>query len=603
MRWTAPIVFGLIALIAPLSAPPLADEAPSSQESLDQQMVDAAQRQDLAEMRRLLEAGASVDAANAYSATPLFVAADRGSVEMAKLLLERGADVNVVDTFYGATALGWALSSAGGSKPHRDVALLILKKAPDAAADSALSIAVTQDDMELLKAAVETEKIGAEAIRKALAIAEGGDKKEMVAYLSPRVPEEEQAKRIELTAEDLEKYLGDFKNADIGMAIKIFADGNQLKAQSAGQPELTLDPTDKDAFEAREAAAVFKFGGRAGLIEGFQFTAGTREFYFLRDQPTDEATAQAEAEPELPAIGAAERLAAAPWPSFRGDNASGIGDGQGVVTTWNGEKGENVRWKTPIPGIALSSPIIWGDRVFLTTAASKNGDTTFRTGNYGDVDSVDDDTVHVFRVYALDRKTGEILWQKDADRGVPQVKRHLKSSHANPTPVTDGERVVAHFGSEGLFCYSMDGELLWKVDLGRLDSGWFFDASYQWGFASSPILHDGRVIVQTDIHKGSFIAAFDVRSGEELWRTARDEIPTWGTPSILPAATSGGVDEVITNGTTVRGYSATTGEELWTLAPNSEITVGTPVIAEGMAFVTGGYPPARPIYAIKPGGR
>ena len=271
--------------------------------------------------------------------------------------------------------------------------------------------------------------------------------------------------------------------------------------------------------------------------------------------------------------------------------------------TWNGEAGTNVRWKTPIPGLALSSPIIWGDRVYLTTAVSEGADATFRTGLYGDVDSVPDDSVHVFKVYALDLATGKVLWQREASRGVPQVKRHMKSSHANPSPVTDGQRVVASFGSEGLFCYSADGELLWHQELGRLDSGWFFDPTYQWGFASSPILYQGKVIVQVDIQQGSYIAAFDLATGEPVWRTSRNEIPTWATPSVLPAAAPGGVDEVVTNGTTVRGYNAATGQELWTLAPNSEVTVGTPVVADGLAFVTGGYPPIRPIYAIRPGGR
>ena len=133
-----------------------------------------------------------------------------------------------------------------------------------------------------------------------------------------------------------------------------------------------------------------------------------------------------------------------------------------------------------------------------------------------------------------------------------------------------------------------------------LNSGWFYDPSYEWGFSSSPILHRGRVILQIDIQQQSFLVAFDVESGEEIWRTPREEIPTWGTPTILPSETG---DEIVTNGPTIRGYSFETGEELWSLGPNSEVTVATPIIADGMAIVTANYPPARPIYAIRPGHR
>jgi outer membrane protein assembly factor BamB len=261
-----------------------------------------------------------------------------------------------------------------------------------------------------------------------------------------------------------------------------------------------------------------------------------------------------------------------------------------------------MRWKTELPGIALSSPVIWGKRVFVTTVVSEAADDTFRTGLYGDVDSIVDQTEHSWQVWALDLHSGEVAWKQVASQGKPKVGRHLKSSHANPTPVTDGEHLVVSFGSQGLYCYDLGGKLLWQRDLGVLRSGWFYDPSYEWGFSSSPILHQGKVIVQVDVQDGSFVAAFDVRTGEPIWRTERDEIPTWGTPAILPGR-NGQPDEVVTNGPTIRGYNAATGEELWTLGPNAEVTVATPVIAGGLALVAANYPPARPIYAIRPGGR
>ena len=289
-----------------------------------------------------------------------------------------------------------------------------------------------------------------------------------------------------------------------------------------------------------------------------------------------------------------------PWPSFRGPNASGIGDGQGAPSTWDVAAGTNVLWKTALPGMGLSSPVVWGDRVYLTTAVGTKGDPTFRTGLYGDVDPVPEEGPHTWRLLCVDRTTGRLLWDRVAHEGTPRVKRHTKSTYANPSPATDGRYVVAQFGSEGLFAFDMDGKVLWKKDLGVLDSGWFYDPTYQWGFSSSPVIHGDRVIAQVDIQKGSFIAAWDLATGRELWRTPREEISTWGTPTLLQGPQG---DEIVTNGTTVRAYDPKTGALLWSLGPNSEVTVGTPVTADGIVYVTAGYPPVQPVYAVRAGAR
>jgi outer membrane protein assembly factor BamB len=204
-------------------------------------------------------------------------------------------------------------------------------------------------------------------------------------------------------------------------------------------------------------------------------------------------------------------------------------------------------------------------------------------------------------VYALDKATGRIVWERSVFTGAPKTKRHTKASHANSTPATDGQRIVAAFGAVGLLvAWDMSGRELWRVDTGVLDSGWFLDPTYQWGHSSSPIIHRDSVILQGDMQKGSYLAAWDLASGKPRWRTARtDEISTWGTPAIVK--TADGRDELVTNGTKVRGYDPATGTLRWTLGPNSEITIATPVAGHGLVFVTGGYPPARPVYAIRPG--
>ncbi len=287
------------------------------------------------------------------------------------------------------------------------------------------------------------------------------------------------------------------------------------------------------------------------------------------------------------------------WPQFRGPSASGIGDGEKPPLTWDAEKKKNILWSTEVPGLAVSSPIVAGSQVYVTTAISGDAKQSLRTGLYGDTDPVNDSSPHEWRVVALDKETGKILWQQTAHKGVPKTKRHPKSSQASPTPASDGNVVVAYFGSEGLYAYSKDGKLLWKRDLGLQNAGWFFDPDSEWGAASSPIIYKNKVIVQCDRQKDSFLAAYDLKDGKELWRTARAEIPSWGTPTVVVGKDRA---EVVTNATkAIRGYDADTGKELWTLGPNSEVTCTTPVSGHGLIFVTAGYPPVQPVYAIKVG--
>ncbi len=249
----------------------------------------------------------------------------------------------------------------------------------------------------------------------------------------------------------------------------------------------------------------------------------------------------------------------------------------------------------------MSCPSIWDDRIYLTSAVSDQAHGDLKIGLYGNVDSVEEDFEFDFNVYCIHKQSGKILWQKTANTAKPRVKRHTKSSHANPTVATDGQHVIAFFGSEGLYCYSTDGELMWQKDLGLLDSGWFYDAGYQWGFGSSPVIVADRVIVQCDIQGDSFLAAFDLDSGEEVWRTMREEIPSWSTPTVHQF---GEIPMLVTHATkAARGYDARDGKLLWSLAKHSEIVVPTPIVAHNLIFIASGYSPIQPIYAIRPEAR
>lgn len=285
------------------------------------------------------------------------------------------------------------------------------------------------------------------------------------------------------------------------------------------------------------------------------------------------------------------------WPGFRGQQAEGIADGFSTPVSWDIEKSTNVKWKIPIPGLAHSSPAVYGNRIFITTAISGKKDPEMKVGLYGNINPVGDETVHQWKVYCIDKKSGKILWEKTAHRGVPKVKRHPKSTHANSTPAADGEHVVAFFGSEGLYCYDTAGNLKWKKDFGILDSAFFRVPTAQWGFASSPVIHKGVVVVQCDALKNSFVAALDIKTGKEIWRSPRDEYPTWSTPTIHEA---GGKTQVIVNGFKhIGGYDFKTGEVIWKMKGGGDIPVPTPVVAHGLIFINSAHGRLSPIYAVK----
>jgi outer membrane protein assembly factor BamB len=527
--------------------------APPSVEDL----FDAARRGDRARVLQLLDAGVDVNAKGRYNTTALFFAADKGHLEVVRLLVERGADVNVADTFYKFRAIDMARSNG-----YAEIVKYLLDHGSrPAARDTPRPSAATPP--------------------------------------------------VSVPATLLQSYAGNYRNEDAGLSITVAATDKGVSLTMPGQPPMAFTPSSENSFVAAEAPnLVVTFTGRGGMVEGLTVT---RDGSTTRlDRITDGAPVRSDVAPARkpvtsspteaapPTRSVAPRTKAAPWPSFRGPNASGVADGQGAVVEWDISSGKNVKWKTPIPGIAVSSPIVWGDRVFVTTAVGSDADKTFRTGLYGDVKPIDDLSPHTWRLYALDHRTGAIVWQRDVFSGAPKVKRHPKSSQASSTPATDGKHVVAVFGSIGrLVCFDVTGKQLWQRDIGIVDNGWFFDPTYQWGHSSSPIIYKSSVIVQVDQQKGSYLAAFDLATGKPLWRTERpDEISTWGTPTIVSSARG---DEIVTNGTKVRGYNASTGKLLWTLGPNSEITVGTPVAGNDVVYVTGGYPPVRPVYAVKAG--
>jgi outer membrane protein assembly factor BamB len=582
--------------------------------ALNERLWNAARAGDVAAVAKALDEGADVNSGNRYKAGALFFAADKGHVEVIKLLLERGADIKAKDSFYGFQPLALAMMNQ-----HTPAAVLLLERGSPGAG-GALMQAAASGNKAIVDAALASKELKRAEIQGALAASKRGKSAEITAAIEKRLSEIPADPTVAVDPAVLQSYAGTYRN-DSG-TISVQFKGDQLLLTPPGAPQpFTLIATSPTAFTLVEAPGVtISFAGRGGMVETLTVTQGNgqvQNFPRVTDAapPAPNAPGVAPsapgaapvapgaapgapsapgAAPSAPAA-AAVRTAPKPWPAFRGANAAGNGDGQGAITEWNAEANKNVRWKTPIPGFATASPIVWGNTVFAVTAISSKGDKTFRTGLYGDVAPVEDLSEHTWKIYALDKASGKILWERSAHVGVPQVKRHTKSTQANSTPVTDGTRVVALFGTIGkLMAWDMNGKELWKTDVGVLDSGWFFDPTYQWGHSSSPIIHDGRVIIQADVQKGSFIAAYDVKTGKQLWKTDREEIPTWGTPTVFNG------NQIVTNGPKVRAYDPATGKLVWQLGPNSEVTVGTPVVGDGLLYVTGGYPPVRPIYAVRP---
>jgi len=285
------------------------------------------------------------------------------------------------------------------------------------------------------------------------------------------------------------------------------------------------------------------------------------------------------------------------WSSFRGFYARGYLDSVDLPDHWDVKTMKNVRWKIPIPGLGLSCPVVWDETIFITTAVGESDEAGIKTGIYGEGEPVDDESVHQFKLYAIHKESGEILWERTAHTGVPEVKRHPKSSHANPTVATDGVHVVAFFGSEGVYCYDFEGNLLWKKDFGLLMSSAHGVDWAQWEFASSPVIHKDRVIIQADVKDNSFLAALDLQTGESLWKQERKDWPGWCTPNIYY---HDGIPRIAVNGYKHRGgYDFETGHEVWRMSGGGDVPIPTPLLYKNLIFFNSAHGKQNPILAIQ----
>jgi outer membrane protein assembly factor BamB len=284
---------------------------------------------------------------------------------------------------------------------------------------------------------------------------------------------------------------------------------------------------------------------------------------------------------------------AAHWPQFRGPGALGVGEDPKLPDHWG--TNENVAWKIPVPGRGWSSPIVWGNRLFLTTVVSDGEMEEPKKGLYfgGERKELPKGT-HRWMVLCLDLDSGRELWRQEAHAGPASNRLHVKNTYASETPVTDGERVYAYFGNVGLFCYDMSGKKLWSTNWPSVKT------RNGWGSAASPVLHRDRLFIVNDNDEQSFVVALDAKTGRQLWRQEREEKSNWATPYIWENERR---TELVTPGTRkVRSYDLD-GKLLWQLGGMSSIVIPTPFSKFGLLYVCSGYvaDKARPVFAIKPG--
>jgi outer membrane protein assembly factor BamB len=281
------------------------------------------------------------------------------------------------------------------------------------------------------------------------------------------------------------------------------------------------------------------------------------------------------------------------WPQFLGPAARALSSNANLPDRWSAT--ENVAWKTPIPGRGWSSPIAWGDRVFLTTVVGQDGAELpqkglYRGGERPDIPSSE----YQWKVLCLDLLSGKVLWERQVHRGTPPGPVHVKNSYASETPVTDGERVYAYFGNVGVFCLDMEGHPVWSKTLPP------HAMRHGWGTAASPVLHRDRLYLVDDNEEQSYLLALDKHSGKEVWRVDRDEKCNWSTPYVWENEQR---TEIVTPGSDkVRAYGLD-GKLLWWFKGMSSITIATPYADRGLLYVSSGFvaDKQRPLYAIRPG--
>lgn len=561
----------------------------------------AARTGDADEIKRLLASGVDVNSKNRYRLTALYYASDRGHVDAVKTLLDAGAETEIPnEPFYRLHPLIMA-----ARKNHAEVSRLLLEKGANCGSWTAMWPA-SNNHTDVVKVLVELRPdIFKENVLNQLAgVAKANENTELLDFLlekggKPELPESSNVIIDSLSKEEQKQIDGIYQASDESESMRVWARrgtiylGNEfelaseLKRISTNEFEMTESPDVRVKFAE-------KFGSRMVIVNAKSDNATSDD----DSDPKAKTFVKLESDSSIALGGTDLPTGNARWTRFRGSDGNGNADGLEVPADFDATINKGVAWKTKIPGVGHSSPVIWGERIFVTTAEALDEAAKYDLRVASGFDTHAEDIDYRWSVFCVSLASGEIIWQKKLDEGRPRAKRHVMSSHANCTPAIDAENLVINLAGQGVFCLSHDGQLKWKKDLGKLAAGWFMDPGYEWGFASSPVLRDGHVYLQCDVFEGSFISSLDVANGDEVWRTNRTEISSWGTPLLMQVGDHKQL-QIIANGTrAICGYDAATGKELWRIEDNSEVTVASPIANGKHVIVTGGYQPVKPIFSI-----
>ena len=549
-----------------------------------EQLITAARNGDQALVGGLLDRGVAVNTPAEFGVTALWQACRKRHQNVAKMLVRAGADPNVTDGVWETTPLWMA-------EDPELVQLLVRAGARNA--EGKLRAAAFSGSHRVMKAILDagtwTEAwlISAKANALLANRQAAADLLDQVAGRSLPVP-------TPIPQTELHQWEGSYQN-DRLQTIQVEAMEGTIGIRLPQSALRSLAPRDRHTFDFGASTCRFEVtesGVQQLLLCRGKHVRSVYEYTALEVRaaivPTGESWRRDAAETNR-----------TQWARFRGPGGRGIAVDQNIPDEWDVASRRGLAWKTELPGLAHSSPIVWGPNVFVTTAETPGEKPLFQRGDVSEAAATQDPFEHAWKLICLDHTTGVIRWQHTVVRGIPNSKRHPKSSQANSTPATNGEYVVGFFNQGRLCCYTMDGRQQWQRDLGILDSGAVTEPDYSWGFASSPIMYGERVLVQCDLRNESYLVAYDLASGKQCWKISRDEVPSWSTPVIYEDS-QGAV--IVTAGSKfVRAYDVNSGSERWRINGLSATPIPSPFAAADLLFLTSGHLPTQPILAIQLG--
>lgn len=574
----------------------------------EERVREAARSGEAAVIQRLLDEGVDVNAANRYRMTALYYAADRGDVASVELLLAAGAEVEIPnEPYYRLSPMIMA-----ARKNHADVVQRLLDAGAQCGGWTAIWPA-SLGHSEVVEVLVTNrpDTFDQPVLDQLLSIATSAGNAPLVEFLTRKGAQQTATDQpvekpfATLTPEECGLLDGIYQPVTGDGPVRIWVRDGKLFLGDELELAAPLRQADDFRFAITESDQAFvdflkPLGRRLELIKlGNAETADETNAY-VRSAPVAADLLGSRPEASVRESSGA-KLALNPvahWSRFRGPDGAGIADGFDLPTDFDATNGIGVAWKTPVAGVGHSSPVIWEDKVIVTSATPVGGEPSYELRTSSGFDTHRESIDYRWDVTCINLFDGSIRWTVQLHVGRPVAQRHIMSSHANCTPAINGDSIVVSLAGEGVYCLDHDGKLRWRKDLGKLAAGWFIDSGYEWGFASSPVIDDGLVYLQCDVFEGAFLSAMRLTDGNELWRTPREEWSSWGTPLIMTTAAG---KQVIANGTkAICGYDASTGTELWRVLENSEVTVASPIPNGNQVLVTGGYKPIDPIFSIDP---